>query len=349
MKVNKVSGREYINERGVALLLIMWVLFLLSVISAEFAFSMRTDFTVTLNFKEEMEAYYLARAGINQAIAKILHQKMLTDQRNRLKNLSLDEEYMDDSYQTPDWAKNMGNGTFAYELTDEQGKININSLRKNNSLDRKIIRCLLENAAGVEDESTQNTIIDSIIDWMDTDDLYKTSGAEEDYYQGLSPPYHCKNGPFDTVEELLLVQGVTQEILFGNKTTDPEEEKQYPGIGRYLTVWTSGKFDIKTAKLLPISCKLGEDAAENEGNRRQDLLDEEDDIGGPRKEEIPPSPFWTIKATGYSRNQSSKRTIMATITLTGKKNIPTVKFLYWDDNYMDRFVQYQEPEEELAY
>ena len=266
-------GREYINEKGVALLLIMWVLFLLSVISAEFAFSMRTDFIITLNFKEEIEAYYLARAGINQAVAKILHQKMAFNEKNKNKDLSLSEEDMEDTYPTPDWNKNMVSGTFSYELTDEQGKINLNSLRKNNSQDRKIIRCLLEEAAGVEDESTQNTIIDSIMDWMDGDDLYKPAGAEEDYYQGLSPPYHCKDGPFDTVEELLLVQGVTQEILFGNEKSETEEEKQYPGIGRYLTVWTTGRFDIKTATMLPISCKLGEEALEKEKERRQEEME----------------------------------------------------------------------------
>ena len=67
----------------------------------------------------------------------------------------------------------------------------------------------------------------AIIDWIDQDDNTE-SGAETDYYATLDPPYAAKNGPFDTIEELLLVKGVTPEILYGedanrNGVLDPNE------------------------------------------------------------------------------------------------------------------------------
>ena len=60
-------------------------------------------------------------------------------------------------------------------------------------------------------------VADAILDWMDEDDEVRDYGAEASYYQGLSPPYR-PNGPLDTVEELLLVRGVTPQLMFGSDT-----------------------------------------------------------------------------------------------------------------------------------
>lgn len=67
----------------------------------------------------------------------------------------------------------------------------------------------------------------AILDWLDEDDDTEL-GAEVAYYSGLQPPYAPKNGPLETVEELLLVRGVTPELLFGmdsnrNGMIDPHE------------------------------------------------------------------------------------------------------------------------------
>src|SRR4051794_10034462 len=56
----------------------------------------------------------------------------------------------------------------------------------------------------------------SIVDWLDADDEPRTGGAESDHYSGLNPPYRAKNGPLESLDELLLVKGVTPQLLFGN-------------------------------------------------------------------------------------------------------------------------------------
>ena len=43
----------------------------------------------------------------------------------------------------------------------------------------------------------------------------RAQGAEDDYYMSLPEPYHCKNAHFDSVDELLLVKGVTPQLLYG--------------------------------------------------------------------------------------------------------------------------------------
>lgn len=73
-------------------------------------------------------------------------------------------------------------------------------------------------------------IADSILDWLDEDSDPRPNGSELEYYSVLPTPYAPKNGPIDSVEELLLVRGVTPELLFGidsnrNGVVDPAERQ----------------------------------------------------------------------------------------------------------------------------
>jgi type II secretory pathway component PulK len=66
-----------------------------------------------------------------------------------------------------------------------------------------------------------DSIASSIIDWRDTDDNVYNTGAESQYYLTLPQPYYCKNQPFDTVEELLMVAGMTRAALYGDSSAPP--------------------------------------------------------------------------------------------------------------------------------
>src|SRR5207248_10535869 len=83
--------------------------------------------------------------------------------------------------------------------------------------------------------------------WLDPDDDPRASGAESSYYSGLNPPYKCKNGPLDSLEELLFVSGVTPQLLLGNDRNrngvlDPDEDDGSGVVDRgwaaYLTVYS---------------------------------------------------------------------------------------------------------------
>ena len=58
-------------------------------------------------------------------------------------------------------------------------------------------------------------VANAILDWIDPTDPSRTNGAKDSYYMGLNPPYHCKNGPLDSLDEMLLIKGVTPQLLFG--------------------------------------------------------------------------------------------------------------------------------------
>jgi hypothetical protein len=58
-------------------------------------------------------------------------------------------------------------------------------------------------------------IADAILDWLDPDDAPRDYGAEVAYYGSLLPAYEPRNGPISGLDELLLVRGVTPELLYG--------------------------------------------------------------------------------------------------------------------------------------
>lgn len=97
-----------------------------------------------------------------------------------------------------------------YGLRDEERLLNINGLLPQNlDVFEQLILLL-----GFDEEEAE-VIAASIIDWKDQDDfvLNEPDGAEEDFYSAESPGYHCKNRPFDSKEELLLVRGMSREIF----------------------------------------------------------------------------------------------------------------------------------------
>ncbi|MFW6170952.1 MAG: general secretion pathway protein GspK, partial [Planctomycetota bacterium] len=118
-----------------------------------------------------------------------------------------------------------------YGLADESARLNINALAEIDKLPSVDGRDLLMGLPGMTED-----VADAILDWMDEDEEAREYGCESEYYQGLDPPYHAKNGPLDTLEELMLVRGVTPELLFGSDTNrngmvDTHEMGQATALG----------------------------------------------------------------------------------------------------------------------
>lgn len=202
---NPISRPLIHSEKGVALLMVLWVLTVLMVIVLSFSLMARTETYATLAFKERMEMKFLAEAAIQRGIQEILYMK----QNPQLAQLEGSDIWKTDG--TP-YSGRLGEGDYSVRITDESGKIDINTLNDTSGI---ILKALLTQM-GVEDENA-DTIVDSILDWKDADDLVRLHGAESDYYMSLPNPYKAKNVNFDTLEELLLVKGVTYEIFFGSE------------------------------------------------------------------------------------------------------------------------------------
>jgi hypothetical protein len=147
------------------------------------------------------------------------------------------------SLRSPDDVANNGGTAYNFGCSDEAAKINLNSLLALDNGQGDIATTIL---MAFSDYGMTADIAASILDWMDPDDTPRTSGAENDYYGALSPAYKCKNGPLDSLEELLLVKGMTPQLLFGNDrnrngSLDPDEGGSGTvdlGLSAYFTVYS---------------------------------------------------------------------------------------------------------------
>jgi general secretion pathway protein K len=296
------------NQEGAALLLVLWVLVLLTGIVTEFAYSMRTEVAITRNFKEEQEAYYAALAGVELAKAEILSARGTASLDDR------GELVFGERGNGPSRQGTIGAASYVYSLMDEERKINLNSATPDQ------LRALFRHA-GLEGVQL-DTIVDSILDWRDPDQLHRLNGAEEDYYRSLARPYSCKDGPFDAVEEMLLVRGVTPEILYGPKGGGATHE----GVAKYLTVHSSHAINLYTAEKVVLEAIFGTAGIEPRLLHAHAGL-----AAGQPGEGVVASSFFTILSTG--RRGEIRRTIKAVFS---KKNETTLDTLYWDDNWTDQ-------------
>jgi len=193
------------SEDGIALLLVLWVLTILTVIVFSFSYMARTETLSALAFKQGLQQKFIAEAGIERGIMEIFYRRMNLNNPAPQEGM---EVWKTDG--TPYKVK-MSNGRCTVSITDESGKVDINQIKDVNS---DILRNLLV-SLGVKKEDS-DVIVDSILDWKDPDDLVHANGAESEYYESLPHPYKAKNADFDTLEELLLVKGMTPEILYGS-------------------------------------------------------------------------------------------------------------------------------------
>ena len=204
------------HEHGFALMAVVWIITLLSVIVLSFAAMAKTDRYATMGFKESMEQKYLAEAGIQMAILELTYRRAPKNQN------AADTTTMIKTDRTA-YTRELGTGNYTFRITDESGKIDINALTDKTGI---VLNNLLRNFGSSEEEA--NTIVDSVLDWKDTDDAHRLRGAENNYYMSLPTPYRAKNASFETLEELILVKGMTRDVLYGN-----EKRK---GIIHFITV-----------------------------------------------------------------------------------------------------------------
>src|SRR3990172_8904427 len=118
------------NERGVALMMVLWVMVFLTVIVSEFAHSMRVEINITRNFKEEAEALSLSEAGLNLAFAEILKDSdyMVSDEGDVVfvkKGINYKESPLENKPMRN--GIKLGSGSIHYSIMDEDSKININT------------------------------------------------------------------------------------------------------------------------------------------------------------------------------------------------------------------------------
>jgi len=225
------------RRHGTVLIVTLSVLVIISAFVLVFARTMRVEAIASANSLAAAQASAIERAGEQYALAQILGQTSGTPE---------DVFTMDDSTWT---GLQVGDGYFwiirpdygdtsvsPYGLVDESAKISLNMDVPD--VDLKAQQAIFTALPGMTDDLAQ-----AIMNWKDT----TGNSTDASYYMSLPSPYTEKQGPFETVEELLLVRGFTRQLLYGQNAVTPgvtqptvlTDDQLARGIYDLLTVYSA--------------------------------------------------------------------------------------------------------------
>ena len=232
------------DQKGMALLITIMTMSVLIAVTVIFHKKSWHSFLVAHNYKVTSELKAMSNSGVN------IGREILRQQGEKQKYDTLLDGWS--LLGKEDFGSLFTSGELKLEIVDLSGRLQVNSLVKKvqkggkqeaqgkNKMPGVLFRLLLSGDFAIEEESEAKAIVDALIDWIDEDNRESDSGAESSYYQSLKKPYECRNGPVRYIEELLLVKGISPELLFG------KEKKK--GLADFLTVYgTDGKININTA------------------------------------------------------------------------------------------------------
>ncbi len=211
------------SRRGFALLAALWLLVAFSVASLALAKVGRARRLVAANLAERVQAEAAARGGIEQVRARLARRPQGADALGAPGAAALDPWHGVDSLLMDTVA--LGEARTTVRVRDLGTALNVNRASED-ELRRLFVALRLD--AGQADRLAQ-----CIMDWRDPDDLHRARGAERDAYLKAGAPALPRNGPFQTLPELLSVQGMTRAI--------------YYRVRPYLTLLGSGQVNLNLA------------------------------------------------------------------------------------------------------
>ena len=177
------------RQRGIALILVIWVVTLLMVISGSFLYAMRTDARAARNAALIARGDALAQAAVARSLIELF------------KPQGSPEVWRRDG-EPRRWA--FDGAEITVGLSDESAKIDVNTA--NNELLKGLFRY-----AGLSEEDATK-LLDAVLDWRDPDSLKRPFGAEEADYAQAGLKGRPANYPFQSTEELQLVLGMRAEV-----------------------------------------------------------------------------------------------------------------------------------------
>ena len=176
------------KQQGIALVLVLWVALLMTVIAGGFALSARTESVQSRILFNQVQAEFLAEAGLNRAVFE-------------LRNPDPETRWIADGRA---YEFNLDEAKISVQITDESGKIDLN-------LANEELLVGLFASVGVDfDEAL--ALSDKIQDWRDPDEEVRLAGAEDADYFAAGYSHGAKDAPFETVPEVLQVMGMNYDL-----------------------------------------------------------------------------------------------------------------------------------------
>lgn len=262
------------SRRGIALVATLFVLFFLVSLAVAYGFAVNLELNLARNLMQDMQAQYIARAGIYRALAELKIQArsgtFAYPRGDTPEEQDLLQRYEEIYRDVPLYAGDTEIGRYTVKFKDNFGQtglgpmdesslININRLAQRG--DRATLERLFREATSNDDLIRK--LIDTLIDYVDPDDTKLLEGAESKEYAEVIPPIPIRNGPLRDINEFLNIIEVLRAkypgylddtVFFGedannNGVLDPNEDDGYEnppydnadgilnrGIKDYITV-----------------------------------------------------------------------------------------------------------------
>lgn len=221
------------RQRGLALLLVLWLLVLLIAVVGVFAFGARVEAMQGTTLRDGSRGGQLARAGLEYALLRVADPDPATR-----------------------WAADGREHAWSFEgaplrvrIMDESGKIDLNHA------DPQVLAALLQ-ALGEEPGRAQ-ALAAALVDWRDADELTQPSGGAEDPEYALAGMlWGAKDAPFETVGEIVQVLGWTSQL--------------HARVAPHLTLYSGRVRPDPAFAAGPVLVALGLDPVQVEAQRLRD-------------------------------------------------------------------------------
>lgn len=213
------------KKKAQILIITLWILIILAVLAVSIGYRVSLALRLGTYQIKNLESLYLAKSGVNQAIAEI--NRDLTRNDSFSDSWAENEEafkmisFGQDSSEFASVSYTDSNGDQIFGVQDEERKININTAEEG------LLAALLEKGGITAQESGE--IASNIRAWRSNSEIVP---AESRDYTDLG--YECKGKPFTNCAELVLVKGISLEL--------------YRAIEGILTVFGNGDVNINTAE-----------------------------------------------------------------------------------------------------
>jgi len=207
------------RRRGSVLLMVLVVVALLTLGTATYLELMQNERQAVRHHGRGLQAIRLAESGVEYVRTQLtLTPEELLQAGGLANNPALMQAIIVDdegdefdrgrfSIVSPAQTDGIYSG-YRFGLENESAKLNVNALLAEGAEDQAQTRLMALPGMTVE-------VADAILDWLDADESPRLNGAEAEEYAQATPPYEPRNGPIADLDELLMIRGVTPELLYG--------------------------------------------------------------------------------------------------------------------------------------
>lgn len=193
-----MAGNINRKQSGVAMIVVLWMIMVMMTLAASLLYATRTESSMVDSARRSANARAIADAAAHYAVMQLYLP-------NKERDLQL------------------GGAPLLWEY--EGAKIEIRAVGENGLIDinyasRPLLQLILKQT-GMDEQAVEN-MLDVLEDFRDVDDLRRLNGAEDADYENEGLPFGAKDAPFERIEELQQVLGMTPQL--------------YQALTRYLTV-----------------------------------------------------------------------------------------------------------------